>query len=76
MCLPAVCVNRMDHLISYVQEVTGATQKLCGLIRSTYMENFNLTWKTGECVCHSASFSHFSFDHNTVILLIQSYQPL
>lgn len=51
VCLPAVCVNRMDHLTSYVQEVTDVTQKLCGLIRSTYMENFNLTWKTGEYVC-------------------------
>lgn len=60
MFLPAVCVNRMDHLTSYVQEVTDSTQKLCGLIRSTYMENFNS--KTGECVCHNASFSHLSFD--------------
>ncbi|XP_075880446.1 tripartite motif-containing protein 16-like [Nelusetta ayraudi] len=47
VCLPAVCVNRMDHLTSYVQEVTDATQKLCGLIRSTNMKTFTLAWKTG-----------------------------
>lgn len=46
--LPVVCVNRMDHLTSYVQEVTDVTQELCGLIRSTYMKT--LTWKTGESV--------------------------
>lgn len=50
VCLPAVCLNRMDHLTSYVQEVTDATQQLCGLIRSTYMKTFTLAWKTGESV--------------------------
>lgn len=48
MTLPVVCVNRMDHLTSYVNEVTDVTQKLCGLIRSTYTTT--LTWKTGESV--------------------------
>lgn len=48
--LPAVCINSMDHLTSYVQEVTDATQKLCGLIRSTYMKTFTLAWKPGESV--------------------------
>lgn len=50
VCLPAVCLNRMDHLTSYVQEVTDATQQLCGLFRSTYMKTFTLAWKTGESV--------------------------
>lgn len=48
--LPAVCVNTMDHLTSYVQEVTDATEELRGLIRSTYMKTFTLAWKTGERV--------------------------
>lgn len=75
MFLPAVCVNRMDHLTSYVQEVTDSTQKLCGLIRSTYMENFNSTWKTGECVCVITPPFH-TLASISVVLLIQSCQPL
>ncbi|KAI3359772.1 hypothetical protein L3Q82_014150 [Scortum barcoo] len=42
VCLPAVYINHMDHLTSYVQVVTDATQELCDLILSTYREKLNM----------------------------------
>ncbi|XP_051243890.1 tripartite motif-containing protein 16-like isoform X1 [Dicentrarchus labrax] len=47
VCLPTVYINRMDHLTSYVQVVTDATQELCDLILSSYREKLNLIWKSG-----------------------------
>uniref|UniRef100_A0A8P4GL34 B30.2/SPRY domain-containing protein n=1 Tax=Dicentrarchus labrax TaxID=13489 RepID=A0A8P4GL34_DICLA len=46
VCLPTVYINRMDHLTSYVQVVTDATQELCDLILSSYREKLNLIWKS------------------------------
>ncbi|XP_029294609.1 tripartite motif-containing protein 16-like [Cottoperca gobio] len=43
--LPSPHINRMNHLTSYVQVVTGATQELCDLILSSYKEK--LTCKSG-----------------------------
>ncbi|XP_070704744.1 E3 ubiquitin-protein ligase TRIM16-like [Pempheris klunzingeri] len=46
VCLPTVCINRMDHLTSYLRAVTDATQELCDLIRSSYTEKLNFIWKS------------------------------
>lgn len=48
VCLPAANINRMDHLTSYVQVVTDATQELCDLILSSYREKLNLIWKSSK----------------------------
>ncbi|XP_076608649.1 tripartite motif-containing protein 16-like isoform X2 [Chaetodon auriga] len=45
VCLPTANINRMNHLTSYVQVVTDATQELCDLILRSYAEKLNLTWK-------------------------------
>lgn len=47
VCLPTAYMNRMDHLTSYVQVVTDATQELCDLIVCSYREKLNLIWKSG-----------------------------
>ncbi|XP_070779277.1 tripartite motif-containing protein 16-like [Enoplosus armatus] len=47
VCLPLAYINRMDHLNSYVQVVTDATQELCDLILSSYRDKLNLIWKSG-----------------------------
>lgn len=44
--LPTANINRMDHLSSYVQVVTDATQELCDLILGSYREKLNLAWKS------------------------------
>ncbi|XP_035470572.2 tripartite motif-containing protein 16-like isoform X1 [Scophthalmus maximus] len=36
--LPSVHINRLDHLTSYVQVLTDATQKLCDVILSSYRD--------------------------------------
>ncbi|XP_074553234.1 tripartite motif-containing protein 16-like isoform X2 [Halichoeres trimaculatus] len=46
MCLPTASVTHRDHLISYIQVVTDATQELCDLILSSYREKLNLVWKS------------------------------
>lgn len=45
--LPTVSINRMNHLTSYVQVLTDATQELSDLILSSYREKLNLIWKRG-----------------------------
>lgn len=50
--LPTAYINPMDHLTSYVQVVTDATQELCDLILSSYREKLNLVWKSGECLSY------------------------
>ncbi|XP_074512669.1 tripartite motif-containing protein 16-like [Sebastes fasciatus] len=50
VCLPSPYVNRMDHLTSYVQVVTDATQELCDLIVSSYKDKL-------KCVCKSGTKS-------------------
>ncbi|KAM9346648.1 tripartite motif-containing protein 16-like protein [Symphorus nematophorus] len=46
VCLPNAYINRMNHLTSYVQVVTDATQELCDLILRSYREKLNLIWKS------------------------------
>ncbi|XP_034566608.1 tripartite motif-containing protein 16-like [Notolabrus celidotus] len=46
VCLPTANVKRMDHLTSYVQVVTDATQELCDLVLSSYREKLDLVWKS------------------------------
>ncbi|XP_069558977.1 tripartite motif-containing protein 16-like isoform X1 [Brachyistius frenatus] len=46
VCVPSVCINRMEHLTSYVQVVTDATQDLCDLIFSSYREKLTMICKT------------------------------
>ncbi|XP_044187588.1 E3 ubiquitin-protein ligase TRIM16-like [Thunnus albacares] len=46
VCLPSVYINPMDHLDSYVQVVTDATQELCDLILSCYREKLNMICKS------------------------------
>ncbi|XP_042360586.1 tripartite motif-containing protein 16-like [Plectropomus leopardus] len=48
VCPPSPYVNRMDHLASYVQVVTDATQELCDLILSSYGEKLTLICKSGK----------------------------
>ncbi|GAA6218240.1 tripartite motif-containing protein 16-like [Lates japonicus] len=47
VCLPSVYINRMDHLTSYVQVVTDATQELCDLILSSYKDKLSMFCKGG-----------------------------
>ncbi|XP_053194446.1 E3 ubiquitin-protein ligase TRIM16-like [Scomber japonicus] len=47
VCLPSVYINRMDHLTSYVQVVTDATQELCDLILSCYREKLSEICRSG-----------------------------
>uniref|UniRef100_A0A3B4ZET7 Otopetrin 2 n=1 Tax=Stegastes partitus TaxID=144197 RepID=A0A3B4ZET7_9TELE len=47
-CVPSVHINRMDHLTSYVQVVTDATQELCELILSTYKEKLKTICSSGN----------------------------
>ncbi|XP_030262442.1 tripartite motif-containing protein 16-like [Sparus aurata] len=47
VCVPTVYLTRMDHLNSYVQVVTDATDELCDLILSSYREKLNLIWENG-----------------------------
>lgn len=46
-CVPSVHINRMDHLTSYVQAVTDASQELCDLIFSTYKEKLSSICNSG-----------------------------
>lgn len=46
-CLPTAYINRMDHLTSFVQVVTDATQELCDLITSSYQEKLSVICKNG-----------------------------
>lgn len=48
LSLPTVHINRMDHLTSYVQEVTDAVEELCDLIHKSYEKKVNLTKKSCE----------------------------
>lgn len=50
VCVPTVYLTRMDHLNSYVQVVTDATDELCDLILSSYREKLNLIWENGRCI--------------------------
>ncbi|XP_039977457.1 E3 ubiquitin-protein ligase TRIM16-like [Xiphias gladius] len=45
--LPSVYINRMDHLTSYVNVVTDATQELCDLILSFYSDKLSVFCKGG-----------------------------
>lgn len=46
--LPSVYVNQMEHLSSYAQIVTDATQELCDLILSSFREKMSLICKSGN----------------------------
>ncbi|XP_059204342.1 tripartite motif-containing protein 16-like [Centropristis striata] len=46
VCLPCPHINRMEHLTSYVQVVTDATQELCDLILSSYKEKLKCIGKS------------------------------
>ncbi|XP_022066616.2 tripartite motif-containing protein 16-like [Acanthochromis polyacanthus] len=46
-CVPSVHINRMDHLTSYIQAVTDASQELCDLICSTYKEKLSSICNSG-----------------------------
>lgn len=46
-------INRMDHLTSYVQVVTDATQELCDLILSCYREKLSTICKSGGCIYYT-----------------------
>lgn len=59
MCLPSVYINRMDHLTSYVQVVTDATQELCDLILSCYREKLSEICRSGECISYNIYFCSF-----------------
>ncbi|XP_049925653.1 tripartite motif-containing protein 16-like [Epinephelus moara] len=48
VCPPSPYINGMDHLTSYVQVVTDATQELCDLILSSYKEKMNLICEKGK----------------------------
>ncbi|XP_053300389.1 E3 ubiquitin-protein ligase TRIM16 isoform X2 [Pleuronectes platessa] len=43
--LPSVPINRMDHLTSYVQALTGPTQELCDVILSSYRDQLSMFLK-------------------------------
>lgn len=58
-CLPTVHINRMDHLTTYVQVVTDATQELCDLILSTYREKNDLKCHKYSGECHFVYFPFF-----------------
>ncbi|XP_029365308.1 E3 ubiquitin-protein ligase TRIM16-like [Echeneis naucrates] len=45
--LPSVYINRMNHLTSFVQVVTDATQELCELILSSYRDKLSTFGKGG-----------------------------
>ncbi|XP_060946628.1 E3 ubiquitin-protein ligase TRIM16-like [Limanda limanda] len=45
--LPSVHINRMDHLTSYVQVLTGPTQELCDGILSSYRDQLSMFFKGG-----------------------------
>ncbi|CAB1451308.1 unnamed protein product [Pleuronectes platessa] len=45
--LPSVPINRMDHLTSYVQALTGPTQELCDVILSSYRDQLSMFLKGG-----------------------------
>lgn len=47
VCLPAAYINSMDHLTSYVQVVTDATQEMSDLIISSYKKKLKLVWENG-----------------------------
>uniref|UniRef100_A0A3P9N3B5 Tripartite motif-containing protein 16-like n=1 Tax=Poecilia reticulata TaxID=8081 RepID=A0A3P9N3B5_POERE len=50
ICVPAAHISRMDHLQSWAQAVTDATQELWELIMKSYSEKMNMISKSGELV--------------------------
>lgn len=61
LSLPTVHINRMDHLTSYVQEVTDAVEELCDLIHKSYEKKVNLTKKGCEYMQHSVILSNYRY---------------
>eukprot|EP00064_Thunnus_orientalis_P006299 superscaffoldBa00000651_g6315 len=65
VCLPSVYINPMDHLDSYVQVVTDATQELCDLILSCYREKLNMICKSEDNrkLTNTSPWQHSYPDH-------------